>query len=90
MYSLYVLENIHINMPNLQELEIYDKIRQRIPMELFINFLPNIGYLKNLSKLTINFLYESATPLLEELAQNKINLTHLTLIFLPKFKVYKI
>lgn len=80
MYSLYILDNIHINMPNLQELEINDKIRQRIPMELFINFLPNIGYLKNLSKLTINFLSESATPLLEELTQNKINLTHLTII----------
>lgn len=80
MFSVHILENIHMIMPNLQEFEFNDRIIYKLQTDVFNEFLPNVGFLRNLSKLVINCQTKSVVPLLEKLIENKINLTHLTII----------
>lgn len=66
------IEIINSITPNLEELEVNEIVDY--PM------LSNISKLKNLKKLTINFFYDNPIPFLQEIIQEEIFLTELTMI----------
>lgn len=74
-----ILKNINLIMPNLQDLEI-NSIFNHYDINEIQSLLPNIGSLKKLIKLRINFNRESSKQLLKQIIDNKIKLEKLTII----------